>query len=73
MSLIRKIAVGPDYKNAMHYEVGQQVIRGKYKIHSIEELDGEYVIRIVADNIVVDWKKVNLQMPVHVEFNINYD
>lgn len=73
MSLIRKIAVGPDYKNAMHYEVGQQVIRGKYKIHSIEELDGEYVIRIVADNIVVDWKKVNLQMPVHIEFNINYD
>lgn len=57
----------------MHYEVGQQVIRGKYKIHSIEELDGEYVIRIVADNIVVDWKKVNLQMPVHIEFNINYD
>jgi hypothetical protein len=73
MSLIRKIAVGPDYKNAMHYEVGQQVIRGKYKIHSIEELDGEYVIRIVAENIVVDWKKVNLQMPVHIEFNINYD
>jgi len=73
MNLIRKIAVGPDYKNAMHYEVGQHVIKGKYKIHSIEELNGGYVIRIVKENIVVDWKKVNLQMPVHIEFNIDYD
>lgn len=73
MNLIRKIAVGPDYKNAMHYEVGQQVIRGKYNIHSIEELEEGYVIRIVKDNVVVDWKKVNLQMPVHIEYNIIYD
>jgi len=73
MNEIRKIAVGPDYKNAMHYEVGQSVIKGIYKIHSIQEKDGCYVVRIVKDNIVVDWKKVNLQMPVHVEFNIIYD
>jgi len=73
MNEIRKIAVGPDYKNAMHYEVGQTVIKGHYKIHSIHESEGCYIVRIVKDSIVVDWKKVNLQMPVHVEFNINYD
>ena len=73
MNLIRKIAVGPDYKNAMHYEVGQNVIKGKYKIHSIEEQSEGYIVRIVQDNVVVDWKKVNLQMPVHIEYNIIYD
>ena len=40
MNEIRKIAVGPDYKNAMHYEVGQTVIKGHYKIHSIHESEG---------------------------------
>lgn len=73
MNVIRKIAVGPDYKNAMHYEVGQAVIRGRYKIHSIDEYNNEYIVRIVKDNVVVDWKKVNLQMPVHIEYDINYD
>lgn len=73
MNEIRKIAVGPDYKNAMHYEVGQAVIRGNYIIHSIEECKDGYIVRIVKDNIVVNWKKVNLQMPVHIEYNINYD
>ena len=73
MNLIRKIAVGPDYKNAMHCEVGQNVIKGKYRIHSIEEQSEGYIVRIVQDNVVVDWKKVNLQMPVHIEYNIIYD
>lgn len=73
MNEIRKIAVGPDYKNAMHYEVGQAVIRGNYKIHSIDEFDDGYIVRIVKDNVVVDWKKVNLHMPVHIEYNIVYD
>lgn len=73
MNVIRKIAVGPDYKNAMHYEVGQSVIRGQYKIHSIDEDNNEYIVRIVKDNVVVNWKKVNLQMPVHIEYDINYD
>ena len=73
MNDIRKIAVGPDYKNAMHYEVGQPVIRGNYKIHSISESEEGYIVRIVKENVVVDWKKVNLHMPVHIEYNINYD
>jgi hypothetical protein len=39
---IRKISVGANYKEAMHYIVGQPVIGGEYEIHLIkfhEEID----------------------------------
>jgi ABC-type ATPase involved in cell division len=35
MSYIRKISVGSDYKNAMHYIVGQSVMGGTCTIHEI--------------------------------------
>ena len=38
---IRKISIGSDYKNAMHYIVGQQVMNGSYEIAEInQEEDG---------------------------------
>ena len=45
--LIRKIAVGKDYKeNAMHYAVGQEVYGG-HTISDIIEEDEKYSIYIV--------------------------
>ena len=59
MNEIRKIAVGPDYKNAMHYEVGQTVIKGHYKI---QPLGAEYIKEkdgIIVSSGIEDYKGVN--------------
>ena len=33
---IRKISVGPDYKSAMHYMVGQKILGDTNEIHHIK-------------------------------------
>lgn len=72
---IRKISIGADYKgSAMHYIVGQDVLNGKYRIHLIsykEETDS-YLIYIEKDNEMYLWKEFNKNIPVSVEFNINF-
>lgn len=37
MKYIRKVSVGTDYKNAMHYIVGQEVLGGYYVINDISQ------------------------------------
>ena len=70
---IRKISVGPDYKSgAMHYIVGQEVLGGNYTIHHIRyELEG-FKIWIVKNSEVFLWKSFNPNMPVSIEYNINF-
>jgi hypothetical protein len=46
MSYIRKISVGTDYKNAMHYIVGQDVMGGTYSISDIVSDKGGYGVWI---------------------------
>ena len=71
--IIRKIAVGTDYKNAMNYVVGQPVLNGNYIIHQIlSNNDGAILIYIEKDREVLMWKKFTNNMPVSIEFNIDF-
>jgi hypothetical protein len=73
---IRKIAVGPDYKNgAMHYIVGQKVLNESNEIHLIKYDERKQSIKIYIINLkeeVVLWKEFSSNIPVSIEYNINY-
>ena len=72
---IRKISVGPDYKNgAMHYIVGQKVLNDTQEIHLIKYDEEKKSIKIYIINEkqeVVLWKEFNDTVPVSIEYNIN--
>jgi len=73
---IRKISVGPDYKSgAMHYIVGQEVLNGNYIIHLIKYDKDSMSTKlwiINRDNEVILWKEFSPNMPVSLEYNINF-
>jgi len=70
---IRKITIGVDYKNSMHYIVGQEVLGGSNVIHAITDIgDGYFVWIENASKEIVVWKNPNKNLPILVEFNINY-
>ena len=72
---IRKISIGTDYKSgAMHYIVGQEILGGNYTIFLIEyDVDQDsYVIYIKKNDEIVPWKSFNKNVPVCIEFNINF-
>lgn len=70
MSYIRKISIGSDYKNAMHYIVGQQVMRGEYEISEIVQYEDGYGVIVKQDGICMEWKKF-VNIPVVIEFNMD--
>jgi hypothetical protein len=73
---IRKISVGADLKNgALHYIVGQKVLDGSNEIHLIKRdtKTGSINIHIINEKKeVVLWKEFNVNMPISIEFNINF-
>jgi hypothetical protein len=73
---IRKVSVGPDYKSgAMHYIVGQEVLNGNYIIHLIRQDKDSLSTKlwiINKDNEIVLWKEFSPNMPLSVEYNINF-
>ena len=73
---IRKISVGPDYKNgAMHYIVGQKVLNDTSSIHLIkqEKETGSVQIYIINEKKeIVLWKQFNATIPISIEFNISF-
>ena len=73
---IRKISIGPDYKNgAMHYIVGQKVLGDSYEINCIklDKSNDSIKIYIINDKEeVLLWKEFNSSVPTSIEFNINY-
>lgn len=71
MQEIRKISIGTDYKNSMHYVLGQTVV-GDYKIHVMQKTDKGIFIWIEKNKEVVLWKEINLFVPMTLEFNINF-
>lgn len=71
MNEIRKISVGVDYKNSMHYVVGQQVL-SDYNIHAIMSTENGYVIWIEKGDEILCWKEININVPVIIEYNINF-
>lgn len=73
--LIRKISIGPDYKGgSMHYLVGQEVLNGSYCIEAIrfDESNSSLKIWIKRDGEILLWKEFNKNMPVSIEYNINF-
>ena len=72
---IRKISIGPNYKSdAMHYIVGQEVLGGKYFIHLIQYVERRDSIKIwiQREGEILLWKEFNSNMPVSIEYNINF-
>lgn len=72
---IRKISVGADYKSgAMHYIVEQEVLGGSHKIHLIkrDSSTGSIKVWVEADNEIFLWKEFNENMPISIEYNINF-
>ncbi len=72
---IRKISIGPNYKSdAMHYIVGQEVLGGKYFIHLIQYVERTDSIKIwiQREGEILLWKEFNSNMPVSIEYNINF-
>jgi len=73
---IRKISIGPDYKNgAMHYLVGQKVLGDTNEIHLIKQVieDNSILIYIINEKKeIVLWKQFNGTIPISIEFNINF-
>jgi hypothetical protein len=71
MSYIRKISVGSDYKNAMHYIVGNTAMGGSHTIHEIVK-DGEgYAIWVINDKgEAFQWKFFD-RLPCVIEYDIN--
>jgi hypothetical protein len=75
MNDIRKISIGANYKSdAMHYIVGQEVLDKTYVIHLIQYDDNKESIKIWIEknNEVFCWKEFNSNMPVSLEYNINF-
>ncbi len=72
---IRKITIGADYKNnGMHYIVGQPVLNFSHNIHHIRlnEDTGAIRIWIEKDDEIFLWKEFNSNMPISIEYNINF-
>jgi hypothetical protein len=73
---IRKISTGSEYKSAMHYVVGQEVLGSSYSIHLIKHnpKDNSYKIYIqeIDGDVVMLWKELNSNLPISVEYNINF-
>lgn len=72
---IRKISVGMNYKDAMHYVVGQKILGGSHVIHDIE-LTNTFTYKIwiqcLEDNSIIAWKELNQTMPTSIEYNIEF-
>ena len=73
---IRKISIGTEYKtNAMHYIVGQKVLGDTNEIHLIKFDDKKLSFKIYIINAkgeIVLWKEFNSQIPISIEYNINF-
>jgi len=71
MSYIRKISIGGNYKDAMHYLVGNTVMDGSYSIYQISKDEKDiYSVWIKKGEEVVKWKDFK-NIPITIEYNID--
>jgi len=58
----------------MHYIYGQGVLNNQYYIHLIQydKTSESYKIWIERDGEILLWKQFNRNMPISIEFNINF-
>lgn len=69
---IRKISIGVDLKNAMHYVKDAYVLNGDYIITYIKKNLDATEIWIEGDGEVFLWKSFNNNVPITYEYNINF-
>ncbi len=67
--MIRKLSFGTNYKDAMHYQVGQQM--GRNTIEAIRRINPNHYEIYIKDeeSVVYLWKEV-IDMPCVVEYDI---
>jgi hypothetical protein len=70
MNLIRKISIGANYKDAMHYILNQSVLGGSYTISDIAQDGDGYSVWVKKNNESVKWKEFK-NIPIVIEYNIN--
>lgn len=72
--IVRKVSIGHDYKSdAMHYVLGQDVLRGEYKIDLLLlKDDGSVNIWIKNHSGIMLWKTFNSNMPISIEYDIDF-
>ena len=58
----------------MHYIVGQPVLGGEYKIHSIQakEESQSYKLWVIKNEELFVWKEFLYTLPITLEYNINF-
>lgn len=67
--MIRKITIGLDYKQGMHYQVGQWF--GSGQVETIRVVDTGFQIYIRQENgEVALWKHITPTVPVIVEYDL---
>lgn len=73
MRPIRKISIGPDYKDAMHFEIGGLVMGKTRVISNIIQIDGGSFEVYVEnpDETIEIWKEFK-NVPISIEYKINY-
>lgn len=71
--IIRKISVGPDFKNSMNYSVGQRVISDDFSVSEILKDDTGITIWVQNKNSEkMAWKHINMNMPVVIENDLAF-
>ena len=76
--IIRKIAIGIDYKNnAMHYMVGQAVLGGQFKVCEIRKGASSVMVFVLkgedGSGEIFLWKEFNDTMPMTIEYNLEFE
>lgn len=70
--MIRKISIGNDLLNAMHYVVGQYVLDKSYIIEAIRYEGLDIFIYIRKDDEILRWKSFNANVPITIEYKIDF-
>lgn len=75
--IIRKISIGNDLLNAMHFQVGKEALGKTAIINSIERTDsGGFDIWIEQKEEertdIIKWKTIGATVPVTVEYDIQF-
>ncbi len=69
--MIRKISVGIDLKNAMHFSIGQSF--NGYVVESIIiDENSQYKLFVRRGGEIYLWKVFNQNVPVTVEFDLSF-
>lgn len=72
---IRSIAVGPSFKEAMHFKIGQKLVRGNQTIERIKKNEDTGSIELYVrndKNEVTLYKEYTKDVPVSIEYNIDF-